>query len=86
MPNFTLPSFLLGLEINFAQADYDITEGLTPSQPIILRFRTNQEPFTIKITPVNISTAEDMNLDSFIKTSAARAKSGKQAAFGDNNF
>ena len=69
------------LQINFAQADYEIREGSTQRPEIILRFRTVQNPFTITIRPVDIDTTEQKNLSSFINfmdpNINARATTGK---------
>ena len=54
------------LEINFEEDDYSIEEGGTLSTVIRLQFRQNQNPFTVRLCPVSIDTAEAMNLGSFI--------------------
>ena len=54
------------LEINFEEDDYSIEEGRTLSTVIRLQFRQNQNPFTVRLCPVSIDTAEAMNLGSFI--------------------
>ena len=54
------------LEINFEDDDYSIEEGGTLNSVIRLQFRQNQNPFTVRLCPVSIDTAEDMNLGSFI--------------------
>ena len=54
------------LEINFEDDDYSIEEGGTLNSVIRLQFRQNQNPFTVRLCPVSIDTAEAMNLGSFI--------------------
>ena len=73
------------LEINF---DVDslcdlstvIEEGGTLSTDIRFQFRNNQNPFTVRLCPVNISTAEDLGLGFFINSGdidiISRATSG----------
>ena len=51
-----------GLEINFEESDYAITEGSVLSTPIRLQFRNNQNPFTITFSPVTIDAVEGMGL------------------------
>ena len=55
-----------GLEINFEDNDYSVEEGRTLISVIRLQFRQNQNPFTVRLCPVSIDTAEAMNLGSFI--------------------
>ena len=68
-----------GLEINFEQSDYSIEEGGALSSNICLQFRNNQNSF--RFCPVNISTAENMNLSVFINSGAidiiSRATAGE---------
>ena len=52
----------IGLEINFEESDYSITEGGGLNTPIRLWFRINQNPFNITFTPVTIGAVEDMGL------------------------
>ena len=61
-------SYLLvtGLEINFVEPDYSIEEGGTLSTVIRFQFRQNQNPFTVRLCPLSIDTAEYMNLGVFI--------------------
>ena len=60
-------SFCAGLQINVEESDYSITEGVSVlSDNITLTFRTNQNPFSVILTPVTIGTAESMGLGSFI--------------------
>ena len=55
------------LEINFEEPDYAIEEGSdTTCLPIILQFRKNQNPFTVRISSVTFGTAESLDLGSFI--------------------
>ena len=53
-----------GLEINFEESDYFITEASGISTPITLQFRPNQNPFNITFTPVTIDAVEGMDLGS----------------------
>ena len=69
------------LQINFGESDSYIVEGSAELSPTItLQFRYNQNPFTVRLSPVTIDTAESMNLGFFIKsgaiTSDLRAKLG----------
>ena len=57
---------ITGLEINFEESDYSIEEGGTLSTDIHFQFRGTQNPFSVRICPVNISTAEALGLDRFI--------------------
>ena len=52
------------LEINFEEPDYDVEEG--SYLPIILQFRKNQNPFTVRISTVTIDTAASLDLGFFI--------------------
>ena len=55
------------LEINFEEPDYAIEEGSdTTRLPIILQFRKNQNPFTVRISSVTFGTAESLDLGFFI--------------------
>ena len=55
------------LHINFGESDYSIEEGAEVlSSPIILQFRNNQNPFTVRLSPVTVATAEEMGLGFFI--------------------
>ena len=56
------------LEINFLESDYSILEGNTNlSSPIMIQLRQNQNPFTLKLSPVTIDTAASItNLSFFI--------------------
>ena len=72
----------IGLEINFEESDYAITEGSGLSTPIRLQFRNNQNPFTITFSPVTIDSVEDMGLGAnFINSETieeeSRAELGK---------
>ena len=53
---------LIGLEINFEESDYSITEGSGLTTPITLQFRNNQNAFTITFAPVTIDAVEGMSL------------------------
>ena len=55
------------LEINFAEPDYTFVEGSELScLPIVLQFKKNQNPFTVRISQVTIDTAESQELGDFI--------------------
>ena len=51
------------------------------SSPITLQFRKNQNPFTVRLTPITVDTAERMGLGLFINSSIithySRAITGK---------
>ena len=68
--------FIVGLEIDFEEADYSITEGSGLSAPIRLQFTNNQNPFNIRFSAVNITNAEGKGVGSFIIEEEARATSG----------
>ena len=74
-------SYVTDLEINFAQADYEFTEGSDEIPVVFLRFRAAQNPFTITITPVDLYRIEEENLIGFINFKEerldARATPGK---------
>ena len=60
---------IVGLEINFEDSDYSITEGSGLSTPITLQFRNNQNAFKIIFTPVTIDAVEGMGLgENFINS------------------
>ena len=62
-----LVCFLItGLEITFEESDYSIKEGGTLRTDIRFKFRNNQNPFSVHLCPVNISTAEAHDLGFFI--------------------
>ena len=64
------------LQINFGEADYSITEGSdTLSSTITLEFSNNQNPFTVRLTPITVDTAESMKLGFFINSAMIRADS-----------
>ena len=72
----------VGLEINFEESDYAITEGSGLRTPIRLLFRNNQNAFTVTFTPVTIDAVEGMGLGTdFINSETieeeARATAGK---------
>ena len=52
----------IGLEINFEESDYSITEGAGLTTPITLQFRNNQNPFNITFSPVTIDAVEETDL------------------------
>ena len=55
------------LEINFEESDYSIIEGISVlSTNLTLTFRTNQNPFSVELSPVIIDAAQNLSLDSFI--------------------
>ena len=57
------------LQINFGESDYSIEEGSTMlSSQISLKFRANQNPFTVLLSPVTIDVAESMGLGEFINS------------------
>ena len=69
------------LEINFEESDYSIEEGSRMlSSPITLQFRTNQNPFTVRLSPVTVDTAEGKELGHFINSGtiapSSRARAG----------
>ena len=69
------------LEINFEESDYSIEEGSSMlSSPITLQFKTNQNPFTVRLSSVTVDTAEDKGLGFFINSGtiaqASRATAG----------
>ena len=52
------------------ESDYSIQEGSNMlSSPIILQFRNNQSPFTVRLSAVTIDTAETQGLGAFIRSS-----------------
>ena len=62
-------SFLItGLEINFEESDYSNEEGGILSTDIRLQFRNNQNPFSVRLCPVNVSTVEARGLGHFINS------------------
>ena len=73
-------SHVTGLEINFEESDYSIEEGGTLSNDIRFQFRNNQNQFSVRLCPVNISTAEALGLGFFINSedidNISRATSG----------
>ena len=57
------------LQINFEESDYYIGEGSSMlSSQLSLRFRANQNPFSVTLTPVTIDIAENMSLGDFINS------------------
>ena len=66
----------LVLQINFGESYYSILEGSDElSSTITLQFRYNQNPFTVRLSPVTIDTAESMNLGFFINSDTITADS-----------
>ena len=59
---------LTGLEINFEESDYSIEEGGTLSTNIRFQFRNNQNPFSVRLCPVNIDIVEASGLGRFINS------------------
>ena len=73
------------LQINFDQSDYTISEGSqTLCSLITLQFRQNQSPFTIMLSPVNISTAKAAGVGDYIN--ADTITPGSRATTGDANM
>ena len=52
----------IGLEINFEESGYSITEGGGLTIPITLQFRNNQNAFNITFSPVTIDYTEGKGL------------------------
>ena len=81
--------FTAVLEINFGESDYCIEEGGLGvlSSPITLQFRTNQNPFTVMLSPVTVATAEGMDLEVFINSmtidASSRATKGTKLSIYD---
>ena len=74
------------LQINFGESDYSIGEGAGElSSQISLRFRINQNPFTVMLSPVTVATAEEMGLGVFFNfytvDSTYRARAGIHTLF-----
>ena len=61
-------SHLTGLEINFEESDYSNEEGGTLSTDIRFQFRNNQNPFSVRLCPVDIDTVEARGLGYFINS------------------
>ena len=64
--NFYL--LITGLEINFEEDDYSITEGGLLSTTIRFQFRQNQNPFTVLLCPVSIDEAENRGVGFFFES------------------
>ena len=74
--NISIIHIFLVLQIKFGEADYSIVEGSDMlSSTITLQFRENQNPFTIRLSPVTVDTAESMNLGFFINSATITADS-----------
>ena len=70
------------LEINFGDA---VQEGFTVlSSQITLQFRTNQNRFKIRLSPVTVDAAESMGLGFFINS--ATIAQGSRATAGIRNI
>ena len=69
--------FCLALQINFRESDYSIVEGSDELSSIItLQFRETQNPFTVRLSPVAIDTAERLGLGyAFINSETITADS-----------
>ena len=52
--------------MNFGESIVEGSAGLATQ--ITLRFRNNQNPFTVKLSPVDIDTADSMGVGSFINS------------------
>ena len=64
-----LVCFLItGLEINFEESDYSIEERGTLSTDIRFHFRNNQNPFSVRLCPVDMDTVEALGLGRFINS------------------
>ena len=61
-------SHLTGLLIHFEESEYSIVEGGTLSTDIRLSFRNNQNPFSVRLCPVDIDTVEAHGLGYFINS------------------
>ena len=73
------------LEINFGESDYSIEEGsVVLSAQISLFFRANQNPFTVRLSPVTVATAEEMGLGDFIN--AMTIESTFRATAGTHSY
>ena len=74
---------IVGLDINFGDSDYSITEGSDLRTPIRLQFRNyNQNAFNVTFSPVTIAALEDVGLGTtFINSDTieeeSRAEEGK---------
>ena len=55
------------LQIYFGESDYSISEGSALlSSTITLQFKENQNPFTVRLSPVTIDIIESQGLGHFI--------------------
>ena len=64
------------MKINFAEPDYTIVEGSELScLPIVLQFIKNQEPFTVRISPVTIDRALSLDLDNYLDAVTSQVSS-----------
>ena len=74
------------LQINFGEADYSIVEGSDMlSSTIILQFRNNQNPFTVRLSPVTVGTAESKDLGFFINSDTITADSRATLGTGQSH-
>ena len=79
--------FIIGLEINFEEADYSITEGSGLSTAIIrLQFRNNQNPFNIRFSAVAIASAEGKGVGSFIISDSIGEEARATAGYNVNRI
>ena len=75
------------LQINFGESDYSIEEGSDMlSSTITLQFRNNQNPFTVRLSPVTVGTAESMNLGFFINSETITNDSRAALGTGQSQF
>ena len=67
------------------ESHYSIVEGSDMlSSTIILQFSYNQSPFTVRLTPVTVDTAEAQGLGHFINS--ATITTGSRATLGHYNL
>ena len=69
IPPSRMLSYSAVLQINFEESDYSIYEGSSVLSSLIsFTFRTNQNPFSVTLTPATIDIAENMSLGDFINS------------------
>ena len=61
-------SLTIGLEINFERCDHSIEEGGALRTNIRLQFRSNQNPFTVTLSPLSVDATETLGLGFFINS------------------
>ena len=62
------------LEINFRESKFVLEEGSTGlCSLIVLEFQNNQNPFTVKLSPVSVATAEVKGVGFFIKSDTIKS-------------